>query len=222
MNALGHDLVRLQDLEFRVPISAIQVTRKFTRSVGLGGNGQFSRLSALDVVADEDGPWRGALLEDYELSLHLMMTGHRNEYTQDTWVDQEALPDIGGWSGSAPGGVRAPCSAVRTCGSCGPRRHVSKIGALEATYYLVQPWLQLIGTFVYPVPAIVFVTNYLAGPAAMRAWVVAGGWMILAFYLDRRARAVHALGSALPQAVRAAAWAVPRPWRSASATHCSC
>jgi 1,2-diacylglycerol 3-beta-glucosyltransferase len=62
-------------------------------------------------------------------------------------------------------------------------RHVSKIGALEATYCLVQPWLQLIGTFVYPVPAIVFLANYLAGPTAMQAWVVAGGWMILAFYL---------------------------------------
>jgi cellulose synthase/poly-beta-1,6-N-acetylglucosamine synthase-like glycosyltransferase len=94
VNALGQSLVRLQDLEFRVPISAIQVTRRLTGSVGLGGNGQFSRLSALDVVADEEGPWRGALLEDYELSLHLMMTGHRNEYTRDTWVDQEALPDL--------------------------------------------------------------------------------------------------------------------------------
>lgn len=35
----------------------------------------------------------------------------------------------------------------------------------------------------YPVPAIVFVANYLAGPTAMRAWIVAGGWMVLAFYL---------------------------------------
>jgi 1,2-diacylglycerol 3-beta-glucosyltransferase len=183
VNALGQTLVRLQDLEFRVPISAIQCTRRLTRSVGLGGNGQFSRLSALDVVAGGDGPWRGALLEDYELSLHLMMTGHRNEYTQDTWVDQEALPDIRRL-------VRQRTRWGQGTMQCGAylrqlwtSRHVSKIGALEATYYLVQPWLQLIGTFVYPVPAIVFVTNYLAGPTAMQAWVVAGGWMILAFYL---------------------------------------
>ena len=183
VNALGHSLVRLQDLEFRVPISAIQATRRLTRSVGLGGNGQFSRLSALDVVADEDGPWRGALLEDYELSLHLMMTGHRNEYTQDTWVDQEALPDIRRL-------VRQRTRWGQGTMQCGAylrqlwtSRHVSKLGALEATYYLVQPWLQLIGTFVYPVPAIVFVTNYLAGPTAMQDWVATGGWMILAFYL---------------------------------------
>jgi hypothetical protein len=62
-------------------------------------------------------------------------------------------------------------------------RHVSTIGALEATYYLIQPWLQLVGTFVYPVPAIVFLANYAAGPAAMRAWIGQGGWMILLFYL---------------------------------------
>ena len=183
VNARGQALVQLQDLEFRVPISAIQLTRRLTRSVGLGGNGQFSRLSALDVVADEYGPWRGALLEDYELSLHLMMTGHRNEYTQDTWVDQEALPDLRRL-------VRQRTRWGQGTMQCGAylrqlwsSRHVTKIGALEATYYLFQPWLQLIGTFVYPVPAIVFVTNYIAGPSAMRAWVVQGGWMILAFYL---------------------------------------
>jgi 1,2-diacylglycerol 3-beta-glucosyltransferase len=184
VNRLGHLLSRLQDLEFRVPISAIQLTRRVTRTVGLGGNGQFSRLSALDVVADAEGrPWRGALLDDYELSLHLMLAGHRNEYTQDTYVDQEALPDIRRL-------IRQRTRWGQGTMQCGVylRRlwrspHVSTIGALEATYYLVQPWLQLVGTLVYPVPAIVFLANYAAGPAAMRAWVGQGGWMIVVFYL---------------------------------------
>ena len=40
-------------------VSAIQCARRFTKSVGLGGNGQFSRLSALDTLADTNGePWR--------------------------------------------------------------------------------------------------------------------------------------------------------------------
>jgi 1,2-diacylglycerol 3-beta-glucosyltransferase len=46
VNFLGQTLVRLQDVEFRVPIAAIQVARRRTGTVGLGGNGQFSRLSA--------------------------------------------------------------------------------------------------------------------------------------------------------------------------------
>jgi cellulose synthase/poly-beta-1,6-N-acetylglucosamine synthase-like glycosyltransferase len=184
VNALGQTLVRLQDLEFRVPISAIQTARRFTKSVGLGGNGQFSRVSALDVLADENGePWRGALLEDYELSLHLMMTGHRNEYTQDTYVDQEGLPDIRRL-------VRQRTRWGQGTMQCGlylrqlwTSPHVATLGALEATYYLMQPWLQLVGTLVYPIPAAVFFANYAAGPTAMRGWLISGGWMILVFYL---------------------------------------
>jgi 1,2-diacylglycerol 3-beta-glucosyltransferase len=184
VNALGQHLVRLQDLEFRVPISAIQTARRFTKSVGLGGNGQFSRVSALDVLADEHGePWRGALLEDYELSLHLMMTGHRNEYTQDTYVDQEGLPDIRRL-------VRQRTRWGQGTMQCGlylrqlwTSPHVGTLAALEATYYLTQPWLQLVGTIVYPVPAAVFIANYAAGPGAMRSWLISGGWMLLFFYL---------------------------------------
>lgn len=183
-NALGQSLVRMQDLEFRVPISAIQIARRFTRSVGLGGNGQFSRLSALDVVADKNGePWRGALLEDYELSLHLMMTGHRNEYTPDTHVDQEGLPDLRRL-------VRQRTRWGQGTMQCGvylrqlwTSPFVTTIGALEATYYLMQPWLQLVGSVVYPVPAAVFIANYAAGPARMSGWMVGGGWMIVLFYL---------------------------------------
>ena len=184
VNALGQTLVRLQDLEFRVPISAIQCARRFTKSVGLGGNGQFSRLSALDTLADTNGePWKGALLEDYELSLHLMMTGHRNEYTPDTYVDQEGLPDIFRL-------VRQRTRWGQGTMQCGlylrqlwASPHVGPLAALEATYYLLQPWLQLVGTLVYPVPAAVFAANYLAGPDAMRSWLTSGGWMIVLFYL---------------------------------------
>ena len=184
LNFLGQTLVRLQDLEFRAPISAIQMTRRSTRTVGLGGNGQFSRLSALDVVTDSYGrPWGGALLEDYELSLQLMLAGHRNEYTEDTYVDQEGLPNLRRlirqrtrWG-----------QGTMQCGIYLPRLwtspHVSTVGALEATYYLCQPWLQVVGTLVYPVPIAVFIANYMAGPAQMRVWVAAGGWMIVAYYL---------------------------------------
>jgi 1,2-diacylglycerol 3-beta-glucosyltransferase len=184
VNFVGHVLNRLQDLEFRVPISAIQVTRRFTGTVGLGGNGQFSRLSALDVVADSGGrPWRGALLDDYELSLHLMLSGHRNAYTQDTYVDQEALPDIRRL-------IRQRTRWGQGTMQCGvylrqlwASEHVSRIGALEATYYLSQPWLQLVGTFVYPVPFILLLAGYLAHPAAMASWALVGGWMAAAYYL---------------------------------------
>ena len=215
VNALGQALVRLQDLEFRVPISAIQCARRFTKSVGLGGNGQFSRLSALDTLADTNGePWKGALLEDYELSLHLMMTGHRNEYTPDTYVDQEGLPDIFRL-------VRQRTRWGQGTMQCGlylrqlwASPHVGPLAALEATYYLLQPWLQLVGTLVYPVPAAVFAANYLAGPG--RHAELADQWRLddRAFYL-LIGPALRAVGADLPQPVRTADQRAPglRPRR---------
>jgi 1,2-diacylglycerol 3-beta-glucosyltransferase len=183
VNFLGQALVRLQDVEFGVPISAIQVARQRTGTVGLGGNGQFSRLSALDMVTDEAGrPWRGALLEDYELGIHMLLAGQRNEYTRETHVDQEGLPDLRRlvrqrtrWGqGNMQCGVYLP--------SLWASRHVSKIGALEATYYLLQPWLQLVGSIVYPFPLAVFLLNYLRDPSLMTAWLAQGWLMLFALY----------------------------------------
>jgi 1,2-diacylglycerol 3-beta-glucosyltransferase len=182
INALGQTLVRMQDLEFRVAISAVQQTRILCRTVGLGGNGQFTRLSALDTVADETGPWRGTLLEDYELSLHLMLAGHRNEYTPDTWVDQEGLPSLRRLVRQRTRWGQGTMQCGRYLGKLWRSKHVSPLGALEATYYLFQPWMQVLGTFIYPVPFAVFAANYLAGPAEMRSWVVSGGWMLLVLW----------------------------------------
>ncbi len=77
-------------------------------------------------------------------------TGTRTPRTP-TWTRRRCLTS-GDWSGSGPGGVRAPCSAAATCASCGRHSTSRRSAALEATYYLIQPWLQLVGTFVYPVP----------------------------------------------------------------------
>jgi 1,2-diacylglycerol 3-beta-glucosyltransferase len=184
VNFLGQSLVRLQDLEFTVPIAAIQMTRQLTRTVGLGGNGQFSRLSALDVVGStQRRPWRGSLLEDYELSLHLLMTGHRNEYSHDTYVDQEGLPDIRRLVRQRTRWGQGTMQCCKYLSQLWTSPYVSRIGALEATYYMIQPWLQLVGTVVYPIPLAVFIANYASGPAAMTQWLSVGGWMLIFYYL---------------------------------------
>lgn len=183
-NLFGRLLVRMQDLEFRAPISAIQMVRQRTRTVGLGGNGQFARLSALDVVAGtDDRPWHGSLLEDYELSLHLLMAGFTNEYTMDTLVDQEGLPNL----------RRLLTQRTRwgqgtmQCGGYLPAiwssKNVTTVGALEASYYLIQPWLQLVGSVLYPIPVAVLAYNIHHYPESMGRFFVHGGWMLAVLYL---------------------------------------
>ncbi|MDR2082869.1 MAG: hypothetical protein LBP35_04580 [Candidatus Ancillula trichonymphae] len=49
-------LVRMQDIEFRQSISAMRISRKYVGTVSIGGNGQSTRASALESVADENGP----------------------------------------------------------------------------------------------------------------------------------------------------------------------
>ena len=95
-NLLGRVLIRLQDIEFRTVCSAVQLSRRAVHTVAMGGNGQYMRLTALDEVGgDQQRPWRGSLQEDFEIGLHVLLTGGRTEYTPDTYIDQEALPSPG-------------------------------------------------------------------------------------------------------------------------------
>ncbi len=68
-------LTRAQDLEFRIIGWLFQAARSTLGCAGLGGNGQFVRLSALDSVADDRGPWRDTLTDDLDLGLRLITKG---------------------------------------------------------------------------------------------------------------------------------------------------
>jgi 1,2-diacylglycerol 3-beta-glucosyltransferase len=173
-------LVCLQDLEFNGPIAAMQALRRKTSSVGLGGNGQFARLSALDRVALEYGtPWHGALLEDFELGLHILLAGLRTEYCGDTFVAQAGLtrlrPLIRQRSRWAQGGMQCWKYLWQVLSS--PRVPLS--GALEIAYYLLVPWTQLVGSIVFPT-AIALDLYYARGSAGGPAeWWRAGAWGIV-------------------------------------------
>ena len=68
-------LTQMQDVEFSVYGSVYQAGRNHAGTAGMGGNGQFNRLSALDAIADGDGPWRNRLTEDQDLGLRLLAAG---------------------------------------------------------------------------------------------------------------------------------------------------
>jgi 1,2-diacylglycerol 3-beta-glucosyltransferase len=94
-NASTNLLARLQDMEFSVFTEVFQRGRTQIGSVGLGGNGQFVRLAALESLGD--APWSQCLTEDLDLGLRLLLKGWRNMYCPTVCVDQQAVTDVRRW-----------------------------------------------------------------------------------------------------------------------------
>lgn len=183
-NAFAMLLARLQDVEFRGPISAMQMLRKSTGTVNLGGNGQAARLSALDSVAAATGrPWGNALLEDFEIGLRLMLSGWKIAYTTDAWVDQEALWALPALLAQRTRWAQGSMQCLGYLPRVWSSTHFSTAGLLEICYFMAQPWLQLLGTIAYPIPLIVLLRDSAEFPRFIEQFMREGGAAMLALYL---------------------------------------
>ncbi|MFK3980694.1 glycosyltransferase [Micromonospora sp. NPDC050397] len=177
-------LVRLQDMEFRGPIAAMQELRRRTGSVGMGGNGQFTRMSMLDRIAVDHGtPWHGALLEDFELGLHVLLGGGRTEYCPESWVAQEAITGLRSLIRQRTRWAQGSMQCVRYAGAVLRSRRIRNSAALEIVYFLAAPWMQLLGTLVYL--ACLTVLGYYIREAVhgIGGWWRHGGWGIVPLVL---------------------------------------
>jgi len=85
-------LTRFQDLEFVGFSYLMQGARHHLGTVGLGGNGQFTRLAALASLGEE--PWNDGLTEDLDLGLRLAITGWRVAFGADAMVEQQGVPNL--------------------------------------------------------------------------------------------------------------------------------
>lgn len=85
-------LARMQDMEFVIYTDVFQKGRRLLGSVGLGGNGQFMRLSALTSLGDT--PWSRSLTEDLDLGVRLLIGGWRTDYCPTVAVHQQGVVDI--------------------------------------------------------------------------------------------------------------------------------
>ena len=88
-------LARMQDLEFVLYTRIFQRGRRHLGSVGLGGNGQFVRFTALNSLGVK--PWTDSLAEDLDLGIRLMLAGWNTEFCSETSVHQQGLVDIKRW-----------------------------------------------------------------------------------------------------------------------------
>ncbi|MER7001896.1 glycosyltransferase [Dactylosporangium sp. NPDC000555] len=134
----------VQDLEFAAVANAGQLLRDAAGTVGLGGNGQFARLSSLMRLGA--APWSHCLVEDLELGLRMHLGGERIRYTSLAYVKQQGLVDVKRlvrqrtrW---AQGNLQCVSYVPRLIASRRIRNHA----LLEMLYYLLAPWMNAFGT----------------------------------------------------------------------------
>lgn len=61
-------------------------------------------------------------------------------------------------------------------------RHLSTLGATEMLYYLAQPWMQLLGSVVYPIPFLILAVYTVDEPAVVWDWFAGGAWQHFLLY----------------------------------------
>lgn len=178
-------LVRMQDIEFRTVIAAMQALRVRTRSVGLGGNGQFTRLSVLDQIATTAGlPWHGALLEDYELGLHVLLAGYENRYVNDTYVSQEGVTDVRRLLTQRTRWSQGNIQCIKYLPELVRSRHFSSAAIVEAGYYLLLPFVQLLGLIIWPIVSIrTWSQTSAAASDGVIGWLGTTWWFLAATFI---------------------------------------
>lgn len=172
----GRLLTACQDVEFSVYGHLYQAGRNAWGTAGMGGNGQFNRLSALDDVAAGAGPWRDRLTEDQDLGLRLIARGWEGRQDLTATIDQQGLSSVRAlfrqrtrWS---QGNLQA-LALVRPI----LRAPLGRPARVEQVAYLCMPlWQGLIGA--------AFVTAVvLAALGVAPFWDGVPGWLLAAFYL---------------------------------------
>ena len=88
-NAKDNLLTRIQDFEFVTFTEIFQRARQRVGSVGLGGNGQCTRLAALESLGDD--PWTDCLTEDLDLGIRLLVKGWQNNFCPTSHVGQQGV-----------------------------------------------------------------------------------------------------------------------------------
>lgn len=174
LNLLGRFLIRMQDIEFRTSNSAMQQLRVTTGTVGMGGNGQFTRLTVLDALTEDHGePWGNKLSEDYELGLNILTRGFRNGYFPQAHVSQEALPYFRRlltqrtrWG-----------QGIMECASNLPALRRSRVlkfpGFVEIHYFMSQPWLMMLNLLLIPiVTAVAIAQGFFGFVTDAATWII--------------------------------------------------
>jgi 1,2-diacylglycerol 3-beta-glucosyltransferase len=135
----GSLLTILQDVEFWGVCAVAQLGRIRSGSVSLGGNGQFTRLTALLEIGAR--PWAAELTEDLDLALAFAAAGWRLTSTPLAHVSQQGVESLRALIRQRTRWYQGHMHAARWLPTLWSSRKLSHLGMLEITMYLLVPWL---------------------------------------------------------------------------------
>lgn len=139
-------LTLLQDIEFFTMISDLQNTRGYTQSVGLGGNGQFMRLSKMKKLGREI--WGDSLLEDYDMTLRIFLLKGKISYLSKVIVYQQGLSSIKKLVFQRSRWVQGNLQCLKYVPELAHSPNVSKRQKIDIYYFLAQPIINLLGSLI--------------------------------------------------------------------------
>jgi 1,2-diacylglycerol 3-beta-glucosyltransferase len=133
-------IAQFQDVEFWMISALSQFARSTTGTVSLGGNGQFTRLVALQAL--DGGPWSDSLTEDLDLGLRLIAGGWRITTTTRGYVSQQAVDTYRRLLRQRTRWYQGHMTCLgRLPKLWSAYRDVNQVALMEVTSYLLVPWL---------------------------------------------------------------------------------
>ncbi|TKH18974.1 glycosyltransferase family 2 protein [Bacillus wiedmannii] len=145
MTNLGNWLSLMQDVEFYTNVAMIQNSREYLQSVGLGGNGQFSRLSAMQELGTH--PWSDCLLEDFDFGLSLLLRGWKIRHLSHSAMYQQSIISIPRFIRQRSRWAQGNMQCLRRSKEI-LQADLSLLAKFDIFYFLLQPWMTLIGSLV--------------------------------------------------------------------------
>jgi 1,2-diacylglycerol 3-beta-glucosyltransferase len=132
-------LTAMQDFEFWGLAATAQLGRVRLGTVSLGGNGQFTRLSALCGLGAK--PWSEALTEDLDLALRLMSDGWRLTTTPLASVHQQAVLTFPALIRQRTRWFQGHMACIGHLRRLWASPAMSNLALMEVTAYLLIPWV---------------------------------------------------------------------------------
>jgi 1,2-diacylglycerol 3-beta-glucosyltransferase len=174
-NRFDSTLARMQDMEFVIFTEVFQRGRRHIGSVGLGGNGQFMRLSALQALGDS--PWTRSLTEDLDMGVRLLASGWRTEYCHTAAVHQQGVTDVRRLVRQRSRWFQGHLQSIRLVKKV--LREVPGPAAMDLVYHLTTPVLLLVASCL----TASFLVALVAAAASLAVGGDPMGWWVLTTYV---------------------------------------